>query len=263
MQLDIMGAEVDVTCAGDTGRGVLFLHGWGCSAQMMAQAQCVLAPKMRTAAIDFPGHGKNGKAAPPPCPWGVEQYMEMTAQVIRALDLAPCDIVAHSFGCRVAILLASTYPELVGRMVLTGAAGIKKPASGKATAKQRTYKALRGAMNLMEKTNLFGSLPEKGREALVQRFGSPDYRALTPEMRKTFNRVIALDLTEQLAHIKAPTLLFWGEEDTETPLWMGRVMEEKIPDAGLVIERGTGHFAYLERAQVFDRILQNFLVEGR
>ena len=52
--------------------------------------------------------------------------MEMTAEIIRRLNLAPCDIVAHSFGARVAILLAATYPELVGRMILTGAAGIKK-----------------------------------------------------------------------------------------------------------------------------------------
>lgn len=263
MQLEVMGAQVDVTLKGESGRGVLFLHGWGCSAQMMEAAQTSLASKMRTAAIDFPGHGKMGKVAPPPKPWGVEDYMEMTAAIIKHLDLAPCDIVAHSFGGRVAILLASTYPELVGRMVLTGAAGIKKPASGKTTARQQAYKTLRGAMNLMEKTRLFGDLPQKGREALIQKFGSPDYRALTSEMRQTFNKVISLDLTDKLKSVKAPTLLFWGEDDTETPLWMGRVMEEKIPDAALVVESGTGHFAYLERAEKFNRILKSFLTEGR
>lgn len=263
MQLEAMGAKVDVTLMGESGRGVLFLHGWGCSAQMMEGAQKTLAKTMRTAAVDFPGHGKMGKAKEPPCPWGVPEYMEMTAAIIRQLNLAPCDIVAHSFGGRVAILLASTYPELVGRMVLTGAAGVKKPATGKATVRQRTYKTLRGAMNLMEKAHVFGSLPEKGREALIQKFGSPDYRALTPEMRKTFNQVIALDLTDRLPLVKAETLLFWGEEDTETPLWMGQKMEELIPDAALIKESGTGHFAYLERAEKFGRIIRSFLTEGR
>ena len=118
-------------------------------------------------------------------------------------------------------------------------------------------------MNLAEKTHLFGSLPEKGREALVQRFGSSDYRALTPEMRKTFNRVISLDLTDQLEKIQAPTLLNWGAQDTETPLWMGRLMAEKIPDAGLVVEEGAGHFAYLEQSAKFLRIAGSFLLEGR
>ena len=40
-------------------------------------------------------------------------------------------------------------------------------------------------------------------------------------------------------------------------------MEENIPDAGLVVESGTGHFAYLERAEKFNRILRSFLMEGR
>ena len=263
MQLDVCGVKVDVTLGGQGERACLLLHGWGCSAEMMGSVFTLLEKKMRVAAIDFPGHGKMGTAAPPPEPWGVPQYMEMTAEIIRRLALAPCDIVAHSFGARVAILLASTYPELVGRMIFTGAAGIRKPQSGQATAKQRLYKGLRGAMNLAEKTHLFGDLPEKGREALIQKFGSADYRALTPEMRKTFNLVINQDLTEHLEKIRASTLLYWGEEDTATPLWMGRLMEEKIPDAGLVIEKGHGHFVYLEQNAKFLRIVSSFLLEGR
>ena len=263
MLLEIGKAKVEVTQSGSGARACLLLHGWGCSAQMMENVRGALDGQMRVAAIDFPGHGKNGKSAPPPEPWGVPEYMEMTAEVIRRLALAPCDIVAHSFGARVAILLAAEHPELVGRMVLTGAAGIKKPQSERASAKQTLYKGLKGAVNLAEKTHLFGSLPERGREALVQRFGSPDYRALSPEMRRTFVKVISLDLSDCLERIKAPTLLYWGAQDTETPLWMGQLMSERIPDAGLVVEEGAGHFAYLEHSARFLRILKSFLLEGR
>lgn len=263
MTLEVCGAKVDVLTSGSGERAALLLHGWGCSAKMMQSVADLLSGGMRVAAVDFPGHGREGKASAPPAPWGVPEYMEMTAAIIRKLALAPCDIVAHSFGARVAILLASTYPELVGRMILTGAAGIKKPKTGKATAKQQLYKGLRSAMNTLEKTHLFGGLPDRGREALVQRFGSPDYRALSPEMRMTFNKVIALDLTDRLERIKASTLLYWGAEDTETPLWMGRLMAEKIPDAGLVVAEGCGHFAYLEQNAKFLRIVHSFLLEGR
>ena len=263
MQLEVCGVNVDVTMSGQGERACLLLHGWGCSAQMMQSVAGLLEKHMRVAAVDFPGHGKNGHAAPPPTPWGVPEYMEMTAEIIRRLGLAPCDIVAHSFGARVAILLASTYPELIGRMIFTGAAGIRKAPDGKATMKQKLYKGLKGAVNLAEKTHLFGNLPDKGREALVQKFGSPDYRALTPQMRQTFNKVISLDLTDRLEKIQASTLLYWGAQDTETPLWMGRLMEERIPDAGLVVEEGCGHFAYLEQNAKFLRIVGSFLLEGR
>ena len=263
MLLDVCATKVEVTLSGSGPRACLLLHGWMCSSQLMESVRGALEGSMRVAAIDFPGHGRNGKSAPPPEPWGVPEYMEMTAEIIRRLELAPCDIVAHSFGARVAILLASTSPELVGRMILTGAAGIKKRKSERATAKQTLYKGLRGAVTLAEKTHLFGNLPERGREALVQTFGSPDYRALSPEMRKTFVKVISLDLTDRLEQIKAPTLLYWGAQDTETPLWMAQVMQERIPDAGLVVEEGAGHFAYLEHSAKFLRIVRSFLLEGR
>jgi len=263
MQLDVCGVKVDVTMSGTGERACLLLHGWGCSAQMMQSVSDLLDKRMRVAAIDFPGHGKMGKAAPPPEPWGVPEYMEMTVEIIRRLELAPCDIVAHSFGARVAILLASTYPELVGRMVFTGAAGIRKPPTQAQSKRQKLYKGLKGVIDMADKTHLFGKLPQQGREALVQKFGSEDYKVLSPMMRQTFNQVIGLDLTDRLEKIKASTLLYWGAEDTSTPLWMGQMMQEKIPDAGLVVEEGHGHFVYLEQNAKFLRILKSFLLEGR
>ena len=98
----------------------------------------------------------------------------------------------------------------------------------------------------------------------MQKFGSADYKALTPEMRKTFVKIISQDLTDELPRIKAPTLLYTGARRTPKPRsgW-ARLMEEKIPDAGLVVQKGAGHFAYLEHNQAFLRIAKNFLLEGR
>ena len=259
MTKELNGALVYYEDCGQ-GKPLLALHGWGGQVNSFLPLIREFQKTRRVVALDFPGHGQSSE---PPEPWSVTEYAQMTARFIRELGIEGCDIAAHSFGARVAILLAATYPELVGRMILTGAAGIKKPQTGGATMKQRVYKGLRGAVNLMDKTRLFGDLPEKGREALVQKFGSADYKALTPEMRKTFVKIISQDLTDELPRIKAPTLLYWGAEDTETPLWMGKMMEEKIPDAGLVVQEGAGHFAYLEHNQAFLRIAKNFLLEGR
>jgi len=96
----------------------------------------------------------------------------------------------------------------------------------------------------------------------VQKYGSPDYKRLNPNMRKTFVKVINQDLTEYLPQIKASTLLVWGSADTETPLWMGQKMEKEIPDAGLVVFEGRTHFAFLEEAQRFLVIVNTFLFGG-
>lgn len=257
MQLELCGTDVYAQESGtcNAGSNLLLLHGWGCSTQLMASVQEEMCRTMRVVSFDFPGHGKSGR---PPEPWGVPEYMHLTAALIEALDLAPCDIVAHSFGARVAILLAAERPQMVKRLVLTGAAGIRMPQTGGKRARQQLYKGLQGAVQIAGKTRLLGHLAEKGREALVQRFGSEDYKTLDPQMRKTFNRVISLDLTDTLSRIKAPTLLFWGAKDTETPLWMGQLMSERIPDAGLVVRDQAGHFAYLEESGVFLRVLHSF-----
>ena len=261
MELIARGVKVQIVCRGNSGRGLLLLHGWGCSAEMMSGVQDAFASRMRTVAIDFPGHGNFGKAEPPPEPWGVPEYAEMTREVIDSLGLAPCDIIAHSFGSRVALYLAAKNPELVDRMILTDAAGIRKPQSKAMQTRQKAYRALRFLANSAEKTHLFGELPGKWRESLIQRFGSADYAALSPEMRITFNKVITEDLSPILKDVRASTLLYWGSNDSETPLWMGEKMAREIRDAGLVVEEGAGHFAYLERLPIFLTVAKRFLLE--
>ena len=74
-------------------------------------------------------------------------------------------------------------------------------------------------------------------------------------------KVISEDLTGLYGQIRQSTLLIWGDQDTDTPLWMGKEMEKRIPDAGLVIFEGGTHFAYLEQVQRFNTIALHFLKE--
>ena len=72
-------------------------------------------------------------------------------------------------------------------------------------------------------------------------------------------RLVNEDVTPLLARVRAPALLIWGDRDTETPLAAAHVMERLIPDAGLVVFEGAGHFAYLEQPARFCRIVEVFL----
>jgi len=81
-------------------------------------------------------------------------------------------------------------------------------------------------------------------------------------MRNTFVRVLGEDLSPLLPCVKAPTLLIWGAQDAETPLWMGQAMEKGIADAGLVVFEGGSHFVFLEQPQRFALIMKHFLLEG-
>ena len=75
-------------------------------------------------------------------------------------------------------------------------------------------------------------------------------------------KVVNEDLMHYLPSINIPVLLIWGDKDTATPLDDGKLMERLIPDSGLVVFKGAGHFSYLERIDDFNMIVENFLKGG-
>ena len=115
----------------------------------------------------------------------------------------------------------------------------------------------------VKRLRLLRAMVERWQAALRRRYGSADYARLNENMRRTFSKVISQDLYPFLKDIQAPTLLVWGSEDTETPLWMGEQMEKAIPDAGLVVFEGRTHFAFIEEWQRFLTIVRQFFWGGQ
>ena len=250
------GARMYYERRGENGRPLVLLHGWGGSNESMAPLMRDLCDTHRVLAVDFPGHGKSPE---PPEPWSVTEYCELTRALIEHEGFQGADIIAHSFGGRVTLILASEYPELVGRIVITGGAGIPNRPDNKLSARTRVYKTLRTLADNPATRAIFGKSVDGWREALIQRFGSADYKALTPSMRQTFNRVLAQDLTYCLDRINIPTILAWGENDTATPIWMGEMMAERMGDCALIRFEGGSHFAFIEQYGRFIAIAREFL----
>jgi len=258
MKLEVYGTSVYCELQGESGPKIVLLHGWGCSTKMMEPVAKGLLPNHRVLMIDFPGHGKSGE---PPEPWGVPEYAECLKEILEELDFAPCSVIAHSFGCRVATWAAGEWPELFDKIVLTGAAGIRKKETEDSKRRSEKYQKKKKILMGMKNLPFLKNVAEKLEEKLRRKYGSPDYVALSPEMRKTFVKVISQDLRERYPMMKQSTLLIWGDQDTETPLEFGKEMEKLIPDAGLVIFEGGGHFAYLEQIGRFNRVVSYFLSE--
>ena len=244
---------------GETGSPMVLLHGWGCDLGHMRPVAEALKEDHRVLLLDFPGHGESGR---PPEPWGVPEYAACLRELLSRLSFTPCAAVAHSFGCRVAVYLASEEPALFTKLVLTGAAGIRPKPSEEARKRSARYQKLKGYAESAKHIPGLGHAAERWEEKLRQQYGSRDYNALDAEMRQTFVRVINLDLSDRYPSLRQSTLLLWGDADTETPLWMGREMEKMIPDAGLVLLEGGSHFAYLEQIGRFNTIVRHFLKEG-
>ena len=105
-----------------TGRPLLLLHGWGVSSELFAPILDALQPGRRLIVPDLPGFG----ATPEPgSAWSVHEYAAWCVALLDRLGVAMVDLIGHSNGGRIGIVMAATYPGRVGRMVLVGSAGIR------------------------------------------------------------------------------------------------------------------------------------------
>lgn len=240
--------EININVAGE-GSPVLLLHGWGCSNEIFKQIQAVLATSYKTYNFDFPGFGKSDE---PTKVWGTEEYTRMVEQFVKENHIERPALVGHSFGGRISIIFASR--NETSRVVLVDAAGIKPKRPFKYYWKVYTFKTMKWLCNTF--------LPKKTAQAIIDKrrkgAGSSDYNNASPKMRAILSKVVNEDLTPLLPKIKAPTLLFWGNMDTATPLSDAKKMEKLIPDAGLVVAHGTGHFSFLENPGLFTAVMKNF-----
>ena len=235
---------------------VVLLHGWGCDMKMMTPVADALVQEHQVLLVDFPGHGDSGR---PPEPWGIPEYAACLKELLVRLGFFPCSVIAHSFGCRVTAWLAVEAPDLFDKIVFTGAAGIRPEQTETAKKRSLEYKRLKKYCERIRHIPFLRTAADKLEDKLREKYGSPDYNALDAEMKKTFVKVINQDLTDLYDKFRASTLLIWGDSDTETPLWMGKEMQKRIPDAGLVVFEGGTHFAYLEQLQRFNTIVCQFL----
>lgn len=254
----INGTPVHYRLEGEGKKKVVLLHGWGCDLKLMQPVADALKADHQVLLIDFPGHGESGR---PGEPWGVAEYAACLKALMEKLDFRPVSVIAHSFGCRVAAWLEANEGGFFEKIVFTGGAGIRPNPSEKAVRRTARYKKLKGYCEIAKKIPFLKKAAESWEEKLIQKYASKDYKALDPEMRKTFVRIVNEDLTELYSRFLASTLLIWGDADAETPLWMAQEMEKRIPDAGLVILEGGTHFAYLEQIGRFNVIVRQFLKE--
>jgi pimeloyl-ACP methyl ester carboxylesterase len=219
---------------------VVMLHGWGASAELVLPLAKKLAPLGYCAhVLDMPGHGNSPE---PPIAWSVTDYAQLVVAYIEAQGLGQVHIFGHSFGGRVALVLGADYPQVIRKIVLADAAGIRPKTSLSKKIRLNTYKFIRDGL----KTIGLRGLSDQLRAWYNKRYGSADFLATSGVMRETFVQVVNQDLSEYAKKISAPTLLIWGENDQDTPLWQAKKLNQLIPDAGLVVYPHAGHYSYLE-----------------
>jgi len=215
------------------------LHGYLSSKEAFTAQINYFARFYKVTAIDFLGFGQS-----PPLrePFSVADYADWLGEVMDGLGLVRPHIIAHSFGCRVAVKFASTRGNKLDKMVLTGAAGIRQPKGLGYKIKVATYRLCKRVAPKFAEKN----------------FGSKEYRTLSPVMKESYKKIVNEDLRTDATRVQNRVLLVQGKEDRTTPMTEARVYLRAFPDARLRVIDG-GHFAFAESPLAFNLTVEEFL----
>lgn len=240
MKINVKSIDINYIQYGE-GSDIVLLHGWGQNIEMMKPLGDKLQKKHRITIIDLPGFGES---AEPKEALTVYDYNTILEEFLEKLNIKNPILIGHSFGGRISMIYASR--NETEKLVLFGSPCIAR--NPKPSLKVRTLK-------LMKKVPIIKNLEGFAKKHI----GSRDYKNASEMMRKILVNTVNADLSECCKKIKCPTLLIWGENDTEVDVEEAKVIESMINDAGLIVLPNSTHYAYLENLNHVVNILKNFL----
>ncbi len=250
MKVTLKGLQIEYTVAGSGKTPVLLLHGWGSSFDVYKSLMNALSDKCTFYAMNFPGCGQSETMKKP---WDLDDYCDLVCDFIDALEIKNPVLIGHSHGGRVTLKLTAEKRVNPPKIVLLDAAGIIPEKTFKQKFRAKSFKMIKACLKPL------GSAGEPLLEKARKHYGSADYNAAPLVLRKTLVSLVNTDLRDILPQISCPSLLIWGENDTATPLSDAKLIESLIPDAGLCVIKGTGHFSFCEKPYEANAILNSFL----
>ena len=252
MNIKINGLNINYEVSGE-GATVILLHGWLCSLETMKPIANVLQ-NFKVYNIDLPGFGKSDI---PEKPFNTNDFGDFLDIFIKELKIENPILIGHSNGGRTILNYAGRELGKIKKIILIDSAGIKPKRKLSYYIRVYTFKALKKFLGIFPDIEMFNNI----RQRVLGKFGSSDYKNSPEILRRTMSIIINEDQTSIMKNIKSPTLLLWGENDTDTPLQDGKIMEENIEDASLIEIKGAGHFSYLDSYNQCMEIIKEFLKE--
>jgi 3-oxoadipate enol-lactonase len=246
----------------ETGRGpetIVFSHGLLMDHTMFEAQRAAFERRYRVIAYDHRGQGQSQDTG---CGQDMETLTTDAADLILALDAAPCHFVGLSMGGFIGLRLAARRPVLVGTLTLMNTGAGKEP-----WPSRLRYSVLAQLVRLVGTRPLaevavkalFG---ETTRQSARQRPMLDEWRAkLGKRPRNVAEALVAVIerrevTTDELRSIQCPTLIIAGEEDTARPVRDSERMATFIPGAQLVCIPGAGNSITLEAPEAVIAAMQ-------
>lgn len=177
---------------------------------------------------------------------------------LEAAGLARAHLVGYDIGGWLAAEMAVACPEVVDRLVLVDAMGLKPQHSEildifLLTPSTVRARAFFDPQQVPEWQQLYGSPPTPAEADRAE-------EALTTLVRLCWKPYMHdRRLPYLLPRLKRPTLIVWGRDDAIVPLECGELYQQGIAGARLTVLDACGHYPPLEKPHAFAEAVRSFL----
>lgn len=243
--------HVEVWGSGPT---VGLIHGFTQSAGSWASLAAGLADRWRLVAVDAPGHGRSAEVR--------ADLWEAAAAIGVAVGRGA--YIGYSMGGRMALHLSLARPDLVDALVLVSAtAGMDSPverAARRASDEELAFRieaeGVKAFVTWWLSRPLFATLPAPAAVLESRLGGSAAGLASSLRLAGTGTQE---SLWDRLGELRIPVLVVAGALDAAYTDRARRLAEGIGPGATLRVLPGAGHACHLERPEMFNATVREWL----
>ncbi len=216
-------------------------------------------------ALDLPGWGYSERPSAKRFDYSLEGLGAFFGRFLDRLEVGEYSLVAHDWGS-IGLIAAQRRPERVRRLVVINAVPLlpgyrwhwvarwfwRVPVVGE-IANATTTKA---SFRLLSRQAF--TLPGGPPEGFVEMAWRCWPRGTRPEILRLYRSADPERLTaagRRLEELSCPALVVWGSSDRFLPARFGRAYAAALPAAELLEVEGAGHWPWIDRPQVVDRVV--------
>jgi pimeloyl-ACP methyl ester carboxylesterase len=244
------------------GPPVILLHGWLGSWGYWLDTMKALGEDHRLYALDFWGFGDSGKRRER---YLISDFVELVSQFMDRLGIAQGLVVGHSMGGTVALCLALSHPERVGKVAVVGS-----PVVGDSLhfllrlAGYPWIAAMVWRMPVVLRWGIKAFSPQITRE--WRRWYDMQIRDLSRTTLEAFFTSVAslrrTDLRPQLPRLYRPVMSVHGVGDNVVNPNQADLIARYVSGARVEMMAHSRHFPMLDEPEAFNERLHSFLSQG-
>ena len=252
----------------DLGQGfpAVLIHGSGPGVTGWANWRLLMPELSRHARViapDMAGFGFTERRADQT--YSKETWIQQLADLLDALDLQQVDLVGNSFGGGIALAFAIKYPTRVRKLVLMGSAGVPFEMTAGLEAVWGYTPSIENMRKLLDifaydRSLVTDELAELRYRASIQPGFQESFSSLFPAPRQRWVNALASSESDIRA-LESPALIIHGREDAVVPMVTSLTLSNWLKHSQLHVFGECGHWAQIEHAARFARLVVDFLAE--